>query len=492
VLPAPPRTALVLGLPEVAAALRRAGVVVSDRARPQATTEGLAPAPDPGSGERGAGPTALDVAIAAPAHLDSAVAADPTSIAITGLTGHAATRRLARAGYSATRLLVRRGPNGPRRFVPVHGPPPRHALLRWWRPPGRLRALRNEAIAALVGIGLPLPRTMLTIATRTPGPPWPVGSAAGLGVPADAAWIFSPSTGDELQRATFHLFPPGRTAPAWVLKLSRVPGNDEPFAADEQGLLLATRAGPLTAQHTPRLLGRLDLAGLPASLESAAPGRPLNEYLAASGHRRAKLTAVGAVARWIVEVGAETAEPPGTLDGERRRLVAVDPGAAPLLSALPPVPGVLAHHDLGTWNIAVSNGAQFTVIDWESARRPAMPLWDLLYFLTDALVALDGPTAPEVQVRRAIALHRGEHQASHVLFEWVCRYADRLSLAPAAIALLATLCWRHHALSSTDRTASLVAMAEGAPSAELGLLARMAGPWQSDPTLGSAWSAWRD
>lgn len=238
VLAAPPRTALVVDVPRIAAALERAGVTVCDAMAPAIST-------------RDGGAEALDLAITTPARLGIALAARPRSIVITGCARQRASRRLVRAGYSVTRLLVRGGPAGPRLMVPTRGPALGDALLRWGRPPGRLRALRNELITALVARGAQMPRTMLTVATLTPGPPWPVGRAAALGVPADAPWMFAPGTGDELQRAVFHLFAPGRTAPSWVLKLSRVAGNTAPFDADEHGLLLAAQAGTRTSARAP-------------------------------------------------------------------------------------------------------------------------------------------------------------------------------------------------------------------------------------------------
>ena len=261
-----------------------------------------------------------------------------------------------------------------------------------------------------------------------------------------------------------------------------------------RGLRLAAGAGPVAAAHVPLLLGRIDLGGLPASVESAAPGRPMQAVLAARGARDTKLAAIGTVARWIVEVGTETAGTPGTLDAGLSGVAQLSAAAAEAVQSLPSVPPVLAHHDLGTWNIAYDERTGgFTVLDWESARRPAMPLWDLLYFLTDALVALDRHTTPDAQVRAALALLRGEHAASAALFGWVRCYADALGLPGTAPGPLATLCWIHHASSRTRREASLAEHSAGTPppAAELGFLARLAGPWLSDPALGTTWEAWK-
>jgi len=124
-----------------------------------------------------------------------------------------------------------------------------------------------------------------------------------------------------------------------------------------------------------------------------------------------------------------------------------------------------------------------------------MPLWDLLYFLTDAFVALEGPSTRNAQVRAAISLLRGEHRSSRPFFAWLKAYANRLALPDESIGALATLCWEHHASSHVQRSAALqdtvVAGRRPPPPAELGFLARVATSWAADTSLGPHWSAWR-
>jgi hypothetical protein len=260
------------------------------------------------------------------------------------------------------------------------------------------------------------------------------------------------------------------------------------FDRDEFGLGLARSAGEVVAAHSPSLLARLDVDGLPGSVETAAVGRPLHELLARRPH-----SLVDSVAQWVVDMGVATVVPPEQLAPERQRLASdVLPAwgahGAPddLLLCLPPVPGVLQHNDLGSWNI-VSDGIGFTAVDWESARRVGMPLWDLLYLLADALVRMEGPGDADTMVDRCLALFRGTSPYSSTLFGWVRTAVARLGIAPEAVGPLATLCWMHHGLSATVRKSAL----EAAPPAELGHLARLAGPWLADRELGPTWSAWR-
>jgi hypothetical protein len=225
--------------------------------------------------------------------------------------------------------------------------------------------------------------------------------------------------------------------------------------------------------------------------EANPDGKALLDRLHARGARDAKDALVGRIAAWFGDVARATASTPETLDGERDRLRAF-PGTQDALGALPPVPGVLAHMDPGTWNI-VSDGRDFTVLDWEAARQPAMPLWDLVYFLVDAFAMLDGAMNADRALRSALALARGEHAASPRFFALVREYVAATGLRPDAVGPLALLGWIHHSRSHLARGDALAAFSTGQSlePAELSHLARLAEPWRTDPALGVDWPAWR-
>jgi hypothetical protein len=392
-------------------------------------------------------------------------------------------------------LLVRGGVARPAVIVPLDG----SGSLRWHlRHTGALGGprvrVRNTALSVAAGFeALPhlVPgRALATVVTsaKRPRPPLLLTAARELGLPADVGWVLALGNGDDLQRAVFHVSCGGIRR--WAVKFSRVRGHEAPFRRDAEGLTLA-QSFPVTAARAPRLLGRLTVSGLPLSVESAAPGHTLAEWLARHSRSRA-LPLLEELAGWVVDVGVQTAEPAASLEPERTRLAQEvlpawrEAGAPPdLVQMLPDVPGVLAHHDLGTWNI-LTDGSSITAVDWESARRPAMPLWDLLYLLGDALVRLDGETDRDVLLGHALELFRGEHPRSAVLFGWVGRAAKTQGLPPEAVGPLATLCWMHHGLSAAARERDLVG-AEPAPTSHL---ARLARSWLSDPALGPTWKAW--
>ncbi len=322
-------------------------------------------------------------------------------------------------------------------------------------------------------------------------------AARELDLPRIGGWVLTLGQGDELSRNVFHLFPAGSVEPAWVLKFARVGGYPEPFDRDERGLGLAAGAGGDVAAHAPRLLGRLDAEGVHASVESAAVGPRLRELLTAPWPAERMFALVDRIAAWTLELGAETAEPPEALEAERRRLLAdVVPRWAAhgidrsIVEALPPVPAVLQHNDLGSWNVLVDGSAGFTAVDWESAHAAALPLWDLLYFLADALALLDGSTSGAERHRHTAALFRGDLDSSRTLFRWVRAAVERLALPPESVGSIATLCWLHHALSPVERRRALDLHAPDAAPPVHGT-ELIAETWLRTPGLGVGWAGWR-
>ncbi|MGI9155911.1 MAG: hypothetical protein ACR2FG_04655 [Marmoricola sp.] len=437
------------------------------------------------------GDETVDLVVAGAADADRSLAVPGRSHMV---LGRPATSAVQRAGTHRWPHLLAGDLHRPTTLVPLD----RAVPLRWYlsdvaASPSASGRLRNRVAAAALDAGAPPawlapPRRRLSVLGPNPGPHVPrllAAAAHQAGLPQPRDWVLALGRGDDLQRAVFHVLGESR----WVAKFTRVPGATAAFDRDEVGLGLAADAAGVVAAHAPRLLARLEVDGLPMSVESAAVGRPLLDLLSTGD----ALRMVDAVAAWVVEVGASTAVPARALDGERARLAHevlphwLDHGAPhDLLESLSTVPGVLQHNDLGSWNV-VTDGHVFRAVDWESARRCGLPLWDLIYLLGDALVRLDGPADPDVLLRRCLELFRGTGPGSPTLFRWVRAAVTRLGLPAEAVGPVATMCWLHHGLSATARVGALA----GADAAPLGHLARLAGPWLADPDLGPAWSAWR-
>jgi len=437
---------------------------------------------------------AADIATATAATLAAAISAEPRHIVVEG----GGARALRAASYSVSRYLTVPAAADPAVIVPVGAASPaRYALREWLAPAGGPKRLRNRVAAELVARGLLPPGKGFALGTKTPGKPFLVAAAEHLGVPAMASWFLVPGAGDALSRGVFQLFDPGAREPAWALKFARVPGYEEPFARDEQGLRLAALAGSTAREHVPRLIGRFEAGGLPASLETAAIGQRLAAYLASGAGRHEKLRTIQQVAEWTIAIGAETAAPAARYTGERAELLEQiaagwsGRGMPPASSTdLRSVPAVLEHRDLGSWNIVVGRGT-FTVLDWEDATFAGFPLWDLWYLLADAIAHLDGAgtDGPEKE-RHFVQLFRGELPSSALLFSLTRRTVDALHLLESDVSGLALHAWLWHGIAHLARTEALERHAPGAAPARTAS-ERRASLWLSEPGLGPNWSAWR-
>lgn len=462
-LPAPVATAAVVGsLPQWSEALAASGIEVL-------AAYGPTGAP-------------VDLVVAPAARLVDAVPAGAMLV----VEGRASGRELRRQGVIPTRVLHRRGPAGPRLLVPTgRRRVASYALTRWSAPPSRFVRWRNAVVARLVSAGTLPGRSVLTVASPSGGEPFLVAAARSLGVVADGGWFVSLGSGDDLQRFAFHLFRAGEDAPAWVLKAARVPGYDAPFLADEHGLSLAARhlAG---RRHAPAFLGHLVAGGVHATVETAALGGTVHAELAGSAPLSRKLALVDSVAAWLMELATQSADD-GAAEGERRRLreeVLPRWGVSPsLVDRTVGLPVVLQHNDLGPWNVTV--GPPFCAFDWESARS-GLPLWDLVYFLGYALLLIDGND----EEQDLLALFRGTHPHSDVLFGWVRRHVDAFGLPAAAVGPTVAMSWMHHGLSH-GRRASALRDAGGAPT-DAGPLDSFVRRWLADPLLGPTWAAWAE
>jgi hypothetical protein len=475
VLPHSVRRAVVLdGLEEWRAGLESAGIEVSD---------------DAGRGSP-------DVAVS-PARLTTeALRTRARSIIVEG----SRARHLCGDGYRTRRLVLRPTRQRPTLALPLDQPTPAsYALERWSVVDRRWKTARMHAARALVSRGhFPSwASPIVTVATQDAGPPTFVAAARELGVPDDASWFLAFGQGDSLSRNAFQLFRAGSDRPEWVLKFARVAGYSHRFDDDERGLRLVWDAGEAVATHAPRFIGRFDVDGVQASLETAAAGRRLRDVLLTPGDRATKLRLIDRIGGWILELGRLTRTSPEALDAERRRLrTEVVPAwsdvgvRSELVDRLPALAAVAQHNDLGSWNVVVDD--DFVAVDWENARDAALPLWDLLFFLADALVLLDcSDGGPDRLPGRIARLFAGEAPSSPLLFAWVRRAAEAQDVPPDAVGVVATLCWLSVSHSTAAHNRDIAAWTPRDPPRVHGLEG-IARAWMAHPALGPGWSRWRD
>jgi phosphotransferase family enzyme len=433
----------------------------------------------------------LDLVVAPAERSREALSLRPRALILEGSTRRISTGKLERRSYlplpSHTEPLV---------YVPLGGSrAARYAAAHWAFAGSHRKRLRNRLLGQLAARDLlPALRPLVTVAAAQSVPPFLVRAAREHEVPEAAAALLLAGQGDDYSRAVFLLFEPARAEPSWALKFGRLSIPLASFEREERGLALAESAGGVVAAHAPRHLAGFEAAGLRCSLETAASGRPLLAFLHASHGRRRRERAAERVCDWLVEVARSTRAASETLRPEQRRLaLEVLPRwnlPAELADGVASIPAVLQHNDVGSWNVIVK-GDEFTIVDWEDAVDHGLPLWDLLYFLADAIAHLDGARARDARPGHFERLFLGELPSSALLFRWTRRMVDALGLPAESVGRLATLCWLHHGLAGERRAAA----APGPPperDVPHESLKRMAERWLSHPGLGVDWRRWQE
>jgi len=207
---------------------------------------------------------------------------DPDAVVLEGM---GAERFLRRRGYHVHDYLALPDPSRPALILPLADrAPAAYAIRTRLIPRSHIKQARKQVVAALLARGVPpRPRNVMTVGLRRLQLPFLVGAAGALGVPPGSSWFLVNGSGDALARGVFFLFPPGAEEPQWALKFSRVANYREPFDRDERGLALARDAGRTVADHAPALVGRFEVAGTYASLETAACGSRLDDVLLKPG-----------------------------------------------------------------------------------------------------------------------------------------------------------------------------------------------------------------
>lgn len=358
----------------------------------------------------------------------------------------------------------------------------RYALQTWAVPGKRWKRARNEILAALLARGVAPPTLPLLTLVGEQGIPYLAAVAQRHGAPAPAAWFATFGGGDELSRGALHLFGAGDEAPSLVVKFARLPGYTDPFDREERGLARAAAAGGAVAAHAPRLLSRFTADGIAASIETAARGQRLRSILRSRRPLRQKLAAVERVAAWTVALALETRASQPAAELTRAAHPAARGDVATVLAGMP---SVLVHGDLWSENIIVDATA-FTAVDWEFARPEGPPLWDLWFFLSDALATLEGADESAERVEFLVRLWRGESVHSPLLAHWTRQAAAAMEIDEGALGALALLLWRHvgalHARQAATWEELLPGSAAGEPPTT-----RFAERWQDDPALGVSW-----
>ena len=264
------------------------------------------------------------------------------------------------------------------------------------------------------------------------------------------------------RKLLFYLFPPGESAPAFLVKMVRDPAFNDRLENEWRALdrLAALGLGEGVLPHVP-FAGQH--AGLAIVAESAVEGRPFRE----AARWSAGDPALPAGVEWLTALGARTANantsPAAAADALAELLARfcaiyrLDPAQerflADRIAALRAggggFPTVFQHGDPGTWNVLVTPRGDTVFVDWESAEPDGMPLWDLFYFLRSYVVGAARNAGQHDRLAGFAAHFIERGSLSDVLVGAVRRYRDEIGLSGEVAETLFYMGWLHRALKQS-------------------------------------------
>ncbi len=247
----------------------------------------------------------------------------------------------------------------------------------------------------------------------------------------------------------------GRAEPILVVKLPRLPGDNERLDREVSNLHAANRGRAKEDASIPRIVAYEDYHEHRLLIETAVPGRPMSPAVV----RRQPEVSIEAALAWLFDLQLATAGP--GLQSSRdwfERLVEqplhqfkallqqsaeesslVDQA----LALMHPfrdheVPLVMEHGDFSSPNILQDENGRVGVVDWELADPQGLPASDLFFFLTYVAFARQGArnNAEYLQAFRQAFFGPNAWTRSYVM-----RYCERLKLAHELAAPLFVLTW---------------------------------------------------
>jgi hypothetical protein len=420
--------------------------------------------------------TALDVLVTSRAGRSNPLGLGARSVVVRGRP--ASLGRSRSRDRQVHRYVMAEASDGPT-LLALDTPAVRRYLTRTWSRPS---AVSGRVRNIILGTPLGALAANLLVASLDTGVPHPISEA----LPDDmlgsvSGWLMSCRAGDEMQRIILTVFVDGQPVPSAVIKFSRKAGAPVRAQAEMAMLDRISQLAPDLAGQTTRIVRSTMFGGSEVVVEAAATGGVLGNFLRTAPRRRTWPIAERVLA-WIAALGVRTAHRSDVESARLRDDLDAAFGDAAVGAHLEGLPLVLAHQDLGSWNIMI-NGDDFIVVDWESASKSGLPLADACYFATDALAEICGPKDLSKRPAWCADLWAGALPASSMLRRWISESAATLPLSIDRVPAIATACWLQHSLSRGKREA--LAQSTSVGYSYLGELGRL---WACDPRLGLDWA----
>jgi aminoglycoside phosphotransferase len=240
-----------------------------------------------------------------------------------------------------------------------------------------------------------------------------------------------------------------------VVKLPRLPGDNERLDREVANLHVANRARAEEDKSIPRMVAYEDYHEHRLLIETAVPGRPMSPAIV---RRQAELCIEPALT-WLLELQQATAS--STSRDERdwferlveqplqqfKTLLPQSAEGASLvdqtLALMRPfrdhdMPLVMEHGDFSSPNILQDENGRVGVVDWELAEPKGLPAADLFFFLTYVAFARQNARKNADYLK---AFQQAFFGPQPWAWPYVTRYRERLNLAPEMLAPLFVVTW---------------------------------------------------
>lgn len=263
------------------------------------------------------------------------------------------------------------------------------------------------------------------------------------------------------RKLVFHLFgPSGETS--YVAKMVSDARYNERLENEARALADLEALGLADGERIPRVPFAGSHAGLAVLGETLIEGSPFEE--ASSGQPDCPLAA--SAVELIVHLGRTSRHAStGPTEAQRLRphldrlaelygddaMVAFLGSRIEALAQHPgPLPLVFRHGDPGAHNLLATRRG-VALLDWETADRSGLPLWDLLHFLRSYGVLCARRTGLRAPARGFEMMFLADSGLSRWGRDVIARYCERVGVAESLIEPLFYTCWMHRAVQEADR-----------------------------------------